>query len=68
MKKKLDINVQIKPAPGALNNPKLADKYIVQITYVQGGAIFTDNKGGNGYSLHEAQELAFTMRDNIVKN
>jgi hypothetical protein len=59
MKKKHTIKVDIRLMF------KMVDRYKVVITYDQGGAIFTDDKDGKGYMLHEAQHLLIVMHDHI---
>jgi len=46
-----------------INMPNQERLYAVQIEYVQGGVIFTHNNDGKGLDLHNAQTLAFKMRD-----
>jgi hypothetical protein len=60
MKKKctIETNIRLMPRGGE-------GKYMVQIVYCQGGITFTANNGGIGYTLQEAQGIAFTMRDHI---
>lgn len=63
MKRKCTINVRIVPKPCATN-----DLRCVQIQYVEGGAVFTDDNKGKGYSLDEAQDLALTIQDKIKED
>jgi len=35
--------------------------YQLKIRWPQGGATFTDNNGGNGYQLHNAQAVLLAM-------
>ena len=60
MKKKCVIETHIRPMPRGEEG-----KYMVQITYVQGGAVFTHNNAGQGMELYQAEELAYAMRDHI---
>lgn len=62
MKKKYIIKVDIRPML------EKAGHYKVVITYEQGGAIFTDDKDGEGYMLYEAQRLLLVMHDHILSD
>ena len=62
MKKPITINVRIVPF-----TTSGANLYKVTIEWRENGALFTDNKNGKGYSLEEAQHVAFNMRDSFKK-
>ena len=65
MKMKLQHTVRVIPMPVAklCGMVREGEWFMLQAQYVDGGAVFTNDKDGRGYTLEEANALAQAIRD-----
>lgn len=58
---KLKVNITTMP-----NGTEVGGRiYMVQIQYTPNGLIFTNNNNGKGFTLEEAQDIAFGIKDEL---
>lgn len=70
MKMKLQHTVRVIPMPVAklCGMVREGEWFMLQTQYVDGGAVFTSDNCGKGYSLDEATTLAQKLRDAFARH